>query len=139
MFVPSMTRVICTLFIVLMEVLAFVALMITPDNDIYYWVCIGFNLLIVLGLHRIDDNLLVADLQKFNVAALVTQGAGLFFYWNELPVWIYNYAIHLITLLQVLRLIIMREEDDDGLDEDHHWVPMVNNRHMRGSKILYQE
>jgi len=139
MFVPGMTRVICTLFIVLMEVFAFIALMITPDNDIYYWVCIGFNLLIVLGLHRIDDNLLVADLQKFNVAALVTQGAGLFFYWNELPVWIYNYAIHLITLLQVLRLIIMREEDDDGLDEDHHWFPMVNNRHMRGSKILYQE
>lgn len=133
MFVPSMTRVMCAVFIVLMEAVAVLTLMALPDNDIYYWACIGLNLLIVMGLYHIDDNPLVDDLMRLNVAALVTQVTGLFIYWNELPVEMYNYTIHFITIAQVLRLIIMREEDGDGLDEDHHWLSMVNNRNMRGT------
>lgn len=139
MFVPSITRVLCAIFIVMMELLSVVAITFTPDNDLYYWVCIGFNLLIVLGFYKMEDASIVQDLMALNVAALIVQVAGLFFYWNEIPVFLYNYPIHLITLLQILRLIIIRKDDSDGIYEDHHWLLMVNSRNMRSSIILPEE
>lgn len=139
MFVPSITRVLCAIFIVMMELLSVVAITFTPDNDLYYWVCIGFNLLIVIGFYKMEDASIVQDLMALNVAALIVQVAGLFFYWNEIPVFLYNYPIHLITLLQILRLIIIRKDDSDGIHEDHHWLPMGNSRNMRSSIILPEE
>jgi len=123
---------------VLAEVASVIAITLMPFDDNYYLLCGAFNLAIVFGLGLIADNLLVNDLQKLNTLALCFQGAGFFFYWVEIPVWIYNYSIHFITLLQILRLIIVRKGDDD-LAESHHLRFMVHNRNMLGSKRVHEE
>jgi hypothetical protein len=138
MFETSVSRVKCALFIVIAELASVITLYFAPYDDSYYLLCGAFNLAIVFGLRFIADNLLVNDLQKLNTLALCFQGAGFFFYWVEIPVWIYNYSIHLITLLQILRLIIVRKGDDD-LFENHHLRFMVHNRNMLGDKRVHQE
>lgn len=138
MFETSISRVKCAVFIVLAEAISVIAIYFSPFDDSYYLLCGAFNLAIIFGLSLIADNLLVNDLQILNTLALCFQGAGFFFYWVEIPVEIYNYSIHIITLLQILRLIIVRKGDDD-LAENHHLQFMVHNRNMLGNKTVHEE
>lgn len=138
MFETSISRVKCAVFIVLAEALSVIAIYFAPFDDSYYLLCGAFNLAIVFGLGFISKNLLVSDLQILNTLSLCMQGAGFFFYWAEIPIEIYNYSIHLLMLLQILRLIIVRKGDDD-LAENHHYWFMVHNRNMLGSKRMHKE
>ena len=125
--------------LILIEMASIIALGFTPRDDSYYLVCSIFNFAIICILPYVSKTNLIIDFQHLNFIALIMQGFGFFSYWYELPIVIYNYAIHAISLLQILRLLIIRKGDADGYNEDNYWSAMVRHHHFYLFKTLSQK
>ena len=125
--------------LILIEMSSIIALDFTPRDDSYYLVCSLFNFAIICILPYISKTNLIVDFQHLNFIALIFQCFGFVSYWYELPVVIYNYAIHSISLLQLLRLLITRKGDADECNEDNYWGALVHYYHFYLFKTLLKK
>ena len=125
--------------LILVEIASVIALEFTPRDDSYFLICSLFNFLIIFALPYVSRTNLIVDFQHLNFAALIVQALGFFSYWYEIPMMLYNYSIHLISLLQLLRLLIIRKSDADGYHEDNYWRVMVRYYHFYLFKILFKK
>jgi len=125
--------------LILVEIASVIALEFTLRDDSYYLVCSLFNAIIIFSLPYASRTNLIIDFRYINFAALLIQCFGFFSYWYDVPVLIYNYLIHLISLLQLLRLLIIRKGDADGYREDHYWGVVVRHFNFNLSKIMLKK
>ena len=111
--------------LIMIELFSVVALDINLRDDSYYIVASMFNFSIIFILPLVVRVNLIVDFQYLNLAAFIVQGFGFFSYWYEYPVIFYNLTIHIISLTQILRLIIIRKGDANGLGENYYWDIVV--------------
>ena len=121
----ALNRLFIAYFLVLIEIISIVALNNTSRNDSYYLVASVFNFAIIFALPYIVRVNLIVDFQYLNFATFLVQGFGFFSYWYDIPKIFYNSAIHIISLMQILRLLIIRKGDADGLGENYYWDIVV--------------
>lgn len=126
-------------FLVLLEVVSLIALTYVPRDDNYYLVCGCFNLFAVVALPMWCRNMIVIDFQLLNFVALLIQALGFLIYWQKFPVELYNYSIHLTSILQILRLIIVKRGDADGLWQDNYGYTLANHPYFNWLKILFKK
>lgn len=132
-------RVKAALILMLIELLSILALNATPRDDSYYLVCGAFNLMIIWLLPAASNVGLIADLQRINFIALCFQAFGFISYWLSIPIYYYNFAIHALNFIQIMRLLITRQGDADGLGEDCSWLSVVRNYYLHSHKIMSQK
>lgn len=126
-------------FLFLVELISIVALKLNPRDDSYYIVASVFNASIVLLLPHIVRVNLVKDFQYLNLAALIVQGFGFYCYWGDIQKIFYNCSIHALSIVQILRLLIIRKGDADGYSKSDHWRIVVHYYHFYLSKILFKK
>lgn len=129
-------RVNAALILIVMEFMSILALNATPRDDSYYLVCGAFNLAIIWLLTATSNCQLVADLQKLNFLALCFQAFGFISYWLSIPIFYYNIAIHALNFIQIMRLLITRQGDADGVGKNHSWLSMVRDYYLHSDQIL---
>ena len=113
-------------FLLFIEAASILALRYTPYNDDYYIVCSVFNLLIILILPFVSTDNIIVDFQYLNLCGFILQGFGFLTYWYEVPVIYYNYAIHALNAVQILRLLIIRVGDADEYRKNNNWLSVVH-------------
>lgn len=123
----------------LIELASIVTLHHTPRDDSYYLVCAAFNLAIILILPWSSKTGLVIDLQKLNLIALFCQLFGFLSYWYEIPVQIYNLSIHFLSALQLLRLLITRKGDADGIEQNNSWLSVVRHYYLHRDQSMFKK
>jgi len=108
------SRLICSLFMLFIEASSAYVLDYSPQNDVYYIVCGAFNFLNIVLLMFAGKNLLSVDMQFLCFLSLIGQFFGFISYHVDIPKEPYNFAIWVLVLCQILRLIIKRKGDSDG-------------------------
>lgn len=127
-------RLNAALILMLMEFASILALKMTPRDDSYYLVCGAFNLAIIIVLGKTSRAGLIRDLQIINLVALVVQFGGFLSYWYDAPIQLYNCAIHLLSLVQVLRLLLVGKDDANECRENTSWLHLFRNTYLHWSK-----
>lgn len=125
--------------LIMAELFSVIALDINPRDDSYYIVASMFNFSIIFILPLVVRVNLIVDFQYLNLAAFVVQGFGFFSYWYECPVIFYNLTIHIISLTQILRIIIIRKGDECEYYENNNWRAVVRYYNFYLSKILFKK
>lgn len=133
------SRLAIACWLLLAEVVCRTALHFTPRNDEYYIVCSVFNLAVLLSLPLVVHKDIVIDFQYLNLTGFALQGVGFFSYWYEVPIGYYNWSIHILNVVQVIRLFLYREGDMDDFAKDNNGWSVVRHYNSYCFKILHKE
>jgi hypothetical protein len=111
------------MILILFEVISDYFLKLAPSGDLYYLIAGAFSFLIIPVIAQVGKDQLVIDLLELALLVLITQFIGFIIYHTRLPVTIYNYAIYILLILQILRLMLKR--GGDGVDQHNNFVHLL--------------
>lgn len=121
-------RVIATSILLAFELLSHVILQLAPRDHWYFMLAAFFNYLIVRSFLLVKDSWLSRDLLKLNCAALVVQFIGWILFESYFSSSIYNNMIHTLSMIQVVRIFWIENNENIETDSDSQLVRGHFNR-----------
>jgi hypothetical protein len=123
----------CAAAILIGAALLYWALFTPESYPLHYWACAGFDgALVMLFPRLLGENALAHDLQRINFASILNHLGGWALYEMYFPPDIYNWVLLLLTGLEWLRLLTVRNVDKSP---KNCWrIDLVRNRPRGGSK-----
>ena len=126
------------LSLLLIESAAAICLPYTPYDDTYFIVCGAFNFAHVFILSFFGTSRIVRDMQALALISLCLQFFGFISYHCRIDISLYNDAIHIVVLIQILRLFIKRKGEPRGMGAFYSWLPNFNRIVFRRNQINFE-